>query len=669
MRATDIPLLRSLSAPTVHPAGERVVVAVTRADLDADAYVGQLWEAPLDGSAPPRRLTRGFRDTQPRFSPDGAMLAFLRAEPAKPPQLMVVDARGGEPVALTDARLGVESFRFSPDSRAIAFSTRDPEHGRYGSVEGIDAASEPPRRVTTMRYRSNGLGYTIDRRSRIRLVSVPALDDEPVVQPVPSATDDEHGPATRPSVPQSRVLTPADADHGPFAFSPDGSEVYVAAALHDTADTDLRSGLYAFSTLENPTTEPRVIVQPEHGLAIEDVTIAFGSDIVLIAQEMGESGRDFVARNAGLWLVETAGPRRLTDAETIDLGEAGSAAVAHGDRVLVQNRTRGSVELLAVSRSGALERLVTGPVEVTGVASGGEDIVVSYRDGQTAGELGRVGEKELEPRSDFSADVRASGIRSMQEMTVTGRDGHPIHGWVATPEGDGPFPVLLNIHGGPFAQYSSSLFDETQVYVDAGYAVVMCNPRGSAGYGQAHGRAIRGAMGTLDLHDVLDFLDGAIEADASLDAMRTGILGGSYGGYLTAWVIAHDHRFAAAIVERGFLDPEYFIGTSDIGDFFSDEYTGSDVERRREQSPQHVVDRVSTPTLVLHSEEDLRCPISQAERYYAALKRRGVPTELLVFPGEDHELSRSGRPRHRVQRFEAILEWWQRYLPVGSPEA
>jgi dipeptidyl aminopeptidase/acylaminoacyl peptidase len=252
-------------------------------------------------------------------------------------------------------------------------------------------------------------------------------------------------------------------------------------------------------------------------------------------------------------------------------------------------------------------------------------------------------------RTDFSAPLRATGLVTPKELTVTGRDGYPVHGWLAVPEGTGRHPTLLMIHGGPYASY----------------AVVYCNPRGSAGYGQAHGRAIRQAMGTVDLHDVLDFLDGVVAADGRLDGSRVGVLGGSYGGYLTAWTIAHDHRFAGAIVERGFLDPEAFFGTSDIGSFFGLEYVGETPEQVVAQSPQAVAAQVGTPTLVMHAELDLRCPLSQAERYYSTLKRHGVETELVVFPGENHELSRSGRPRHRQQRFEIILDWWKRHLPVG----
>jgi dipeptidyl aminopeptidase/acylaminoacyl peptidase len=184
--------------------------------------------------------------------------------------------------------------------------------------------------------------------------------------------------------------------------------------------------------------------------------------------------------------------------------------------------------------------------------------------------------------------------------------------------------VLLNIHGGPFAQYTVALFDEAQVYAEAGYAVVMCNPRGSAGYGQAHGRSIKERMGTVDMQDVLAFLDGAVEKFSSLDQDAVGIMGGSYGGYLTAWTISQDHRFKAAIVERGFLDPVSFTGSSDIGWFFGGEYNGRSEELVAAQSPMAAIAAVRTPTLVIHSEDDLRCPVEQGQRYFTMLKQQGV---------------------------------------------
>jgi dipeptidyl aminopeptidase/acylaminoacyl peptidase len=193
---------------------------------------------------------------------------------------------------------------------------------------------------------------------------------------------------------------------------------------------------------------------------------------------------------------------------------------------------------------------------------------------------------------------------------------------------------------------------------------VQCNPRGSAGYGAAHGRAIRGAWGGVDADDVLAFLDAALQ-DPELDADRVGIMGGSYGGYLTTLILGRTTRFVAGISERAFLDPVSFVGSADIGWFFPDGYLGTDPERVRAQSAMAGASQISTPTMVIHSEQDWRCPVEQGMRLYVDLKRRGVPTELLVFPGEGHELTRSGRPCHRKARFEHVLRWWARWLPVS----
>ncbi len=662
MRPADLPLLTGVSAPAVHPGGGRAVVSVTHPSFEADAAVGQLWTIPLTGHAAPRRLTRGFRDTAPRFSPDGRLLAFLRAAPKAPPQLYVVDAAGGEPVAVTDRLLGVTEFAWAPDGRSLAFVSRVPEQGRYGTVEGIEPAAESPRRIRTLKYQSNGLGYTIDRHAHVFLVAVPDVWGEPGVPPVPEA-DGSMPP--KPAVAEATQLTTGEWDDGPIAFSPDGATLAFVSARHETRDEDLRSNVFllAIDGREEP-----VDVTGAHG-SYSVVAVQYGLNGVLYfsAQDVGESGRDFVARNAALYALDHAGaaPRLLTDPETVDLTESDIVAW-RDDSVLVRDRSRGALVLTEVTAEGGSRRLTDATTVVTGVGAAGDVVVVSVADARTAGDVALLGEDGLRLLTDFSKPLRAAGVLAPVELTVAARDGYPVHGWVVRPEGDGPHPVLLNIHGGPFAAYSGSLFDEAQVYAAAGYVVVMCNPRGSAGYGQEHGRVIRRRMGTVDRDDVLDFLAGAIAATPGADAERVGIMGGSYGGYLTAWTIAHDHRFAAAIVERGYLDPEAFVGTSDIGSFFSDEYTGTDPDLIRSQSPQAVVDRVTTPTLVLHSAADLRCPLGQAERYYAALKRRGVETELLVFPGEDHELSRSGRPRHRRERFEAILDWWARHLPTEA---
>jgi dipeptidyl aminopeptidase/acylaminoacyl peptidase len=253
----------------------------------------------------------------------------------------------------------------------------------------------------------------------------------------------------------------------------------------------------------------------------------------------------------------------------------------------------------------------------------------------------------------------------MEELEATAPDGTGVHGWVIKPAGTGPFPVVLMVHGGPFAHYGWTLFDEAQVYAGAGYAVVMGNPRGSAGYGESHGRAIVGDFGNLDSQDVLALLDAALE-DPDLDGDRVGVMGGSYGGFMTSWLVGHTDRFRAAISERACNAFDSFEGASDIGWFFVPMYNGTDRERVLAQSPLTYVDRIRTPMLLIHSEQDWRCPIEQVQRLFVALKQRKVEVELLLFPGEGHELTRSGLPSHRVARFEAVLDWWRRHLtPSG----
>ena len=689
MKPCDLDLLHSVSSPALHPDGTRAIVSVTRPDFSADAYVGQLWSVSLADGTPPRRLTLGFADTQPRFSPDGSILGFLRSLPGGRPQLYAVPAAGGEPVQLTDQPLGVSWFGFSPNSSQLVFTSRVPQHGRYGTVEGVGSGAEDPRLISTYNYRANGIGYTADKRPQVFLLEVPALDAEPWIAPVGRAAAEATGEATgdaaaagaeaapdaRPGrFPEARQLTRADADAGAPVFSADGKQVLFTASLHPGADKDLVSDLYA---LDLSGGEPRRLTNTggsgEELLGASRPTpSADGRWLFFLGQELSGSGTDFVARNTSLYVLpaDADGPaRRLTDPETVDLAEGGIVPAGESD-VLVFNRSRGSVELLQVDAGGNQQVLIAGPRVVQGAAAAGGAVVVVYADGTTMGEAALLEAGGLRRLTDFSARLRAeTRVAPVLEDTHASRDGYPVHGWVILPEGPGPHPVLLNIHGGPFAQFDCAWFDEAQVYAAAGYAVVQCNPRGSAGYGQDHGRVVREAMGTRDLDDVLSFLEGALAIHPELDSGRLGVMGGSYGGYLSAWTTANDHRFAAAIVERGFLDPLSFVGSADIGWFFSAGYTGTDADKVLAQSPMARAGEVRTPTLVIHSEEDLRCPVEQAQRYYTALKQNGVPTELLLFPGENHELSRAGTPWHRRQRFEHILRWWAQWLPTAENPA
>ncbi len=631
------------SAPTLHPSTDRCVVSVTRTDDTCDEYVGQLWEVPLAAGSTPRRLTRGHRDTAPTFSPDGRLLAFLRADKGGKPQLHLLDARGGEPVRVTDAPLGAGAPRWSPDSRQIVYVARVPETGRYGSDEDVSSDAEPPRLVTGLRYLEDGVGYHRDRRNHVFVFEIPDLTADPRSLPEPTT---------------GSQVTDGDWDDTSVTWSPDGARLAFVSARHDGRDADLRSDAWTCAPDGSD-----LVRATDTSLAVEQVAWSLdGGRLWLLASDVGASGTEFVGRNTGLYAVPVAPPSvpvRHTE-PGVDLGEEGSHLTVTGDGVLVQHRTRGAVELLRVGEPDTV--LLTGPLWVAGHDAVGDVTVATVLSAGSAGEVVLVNGSTSRRLTDFSADL---GARPLHEMTVTADDGYPVHGWLVLPDGPGPHPVLLDIHGGPYAQFGWKPYDEAQVLAGAGYAVLLTNPRGAAGYGEQHGRAIQGAMGQRDAADLMAFLDGVL-ADPSypLDAARVGVLGGSYGGYMTAWLLAHQpDRFVAGIVERGFLDPETFLGTSDIGWFFPEGYLGP-VEAMAAQSPMAVADRVVAPTLVIHSERDLRCPLEQGQRYFAALLRAGVDAELLIFPGESHGLTRGGRPRHRRQRFEHLLAWWAKHLPV-----
>ncbi|NUU17444.1 S9 family peptidase [Cellulomonas humilata] len=664
MQPCDLELLHVPGAPAVLPDGSRAVVAVVRPDLTVDEYVGHLWSVDLDGDAPPRPLTRGHRDTSPDVSPDGRWVAFLRAEPEGKPQVHVVEATGGEPIRLTDAPLGASEPRFSPDGTRIAYLARVPEEGRY-AADG-KPGSEDPRHITELKYRSDGIGFFRDRPQHAFVVDVPTDGERPATVSDPVA------------------LTSGDVGVAGLRWLPSGEALVAVSSRHASRETDLRSDVVRIdASPDGDPTAPVPLTDADTGSALGvDAVLpsADGTALWLLASDLGPTGRDFVAAQVGLFRLPLDGDRaggapvRLTDPESDQLG--GVLAELDGDALVVVER-RGAAHLVRVGSDGTHTTLVGGTHVVAGaaVAAGTGRVVVTAGAPESSGEVLLVDATSgaIEARTDLGAPLRATGrTRVPAELVATAPDGYVVHGWVVTPDegryGAGPHPTILMIHGGPFAQYTHALFDEVQVLAEAGYAVVLGNPRGSSGYGREHGLAIRNRFGTVDTEDVLALLGAALE-DPTLDAERVGVMGGSYGGYLTAWLTTRTDRFVAAVVERGFLDPVSFVGSSDIGWFFGLEYLGDGADEHgaaalAAQAPMAHVDRVRTPTLVIHSEQDWRCPVEQGQRWFVELKRRGVEAELLLFPGEGHELTRSGNPRHRQVRFEHVLRWWAMHLPV-----
>ncbi|WP_329063305.1 S9 family peptidase [Amycolatopsis sp. NBC_01480] len=648
MRPADIEALVVPGRPALR--GELLITAVQRPDLESDSGHSALRRVDLGGGEAP--WTHGPHDAAPSISPDGRWVAFLRAGEGTgadgSPQVHVMPTGGGEAKRLTSLHLGADAAVWAPDSRRLAFTARVPEAGRYGTATADGTTPEPPaeapRRITRFDYRIDDVGFLRDRVKRLFVVDIDA-DPAAGLEPISPAG--------------------YDVDHP--VWTPDGERLVVVVPQDwDRVETDYRD-LVSFPAAGG---EPELLVQC-HGAA--DLPV-FGPDGTLFFYGTSYEDGHFEANNIGLYaaVLGDGGPaeaRRLTDIETVDLEIGAGPAIPLGDEVLVVARDRGAAELRAVpvkADAAPLESLRVlhgGHLAVRGFAADGDTVVAVVATPETSGDVvvltAAGGPRVL---TDYSKTLRDKGLCAVEELNTTAPDGYPVHGWVVLPEGEGPHPVLRVVHGGPFAPQDWAVFDEAQVYASAGYAVVLGNPRGSAGYGQSHGRAITHAFGTVDVDDVLALLDKALERP-DLDPSRVGIMGGSYGGFMTSWVASHHpERFKAAWSERAVNAWDSMVGSSDIGYTFVDSYIGSDPEVQRDRSPLTYAADISIPFAVVHSEQDWRCPLEQAQRMFVALRKAGADAEFLLFPGEGHELTRSGRPRHRVQRFEAVLEWWSRHL-------
>lgn len=668
MRPEHLSLFRQPGRPAVHPDGAWAVVPITRTDVDGDRYVTNLWRLEL-GSGELSQLTYGTSDGSPVISPDGQWVAFVRGGEGTKPQLALMPTTGGEPRLLTDHASAVGGRpEFSPDSRRIAYTSRIPEGGRYGTDKDVGPGAEPPRLITDFSYRIDGLGFRLDRPQHVFVIDVPTVADPTADVPTDKGEkkDEDDAPPSgaviATGVAPLQVTTGDLGHYGPVWLNE--NELLVRRDIVDgMASTLLRVTAAAGA-------EPVEIATP--GVGPEDVAVGTEGELYLLVVDYGEDGYDFIGKTPALYrahLGETglSDVERLTDPTTEPLTGAVFTPTPQG--VLLSRGHQGTVQLVRWNGSG-LEVLIEGDREVYAAEPVGTEGAVLVAS-SAVGSLGDISLRDAtgdeKTLTDLSARLREeAGVSEPAELRVSADDDYPIHGWVAVPEGDGPHPVLLLIHGGPFAAYEPTFFDEVQTYTGAGYAVVFCNPRGSGSYGQDHGRSIIGGFGQRDAADVLQFLEGALTAHSELDGDRVGVMGGSYGGYMTAWLTTQDQRWAGAIVERGFLDPVSFVGSSDIGWFFGLKYLGEAPELVAAQSPMAQIENVTTPTMVIHSEQDWRCPVEQGQRWYVGLKRQGVPTEFLLFPGEGHELSRSGTPKHRIARFEHILRWWATHLPVTA---
>ncbi len=663
MKPADIGQLVTTTDPRVSPDGRLVAFVVTRVDLEKNRYRRAVWLAAADGSTAPYPLTTGEHgDGQPRWSPDGRRLAFTsrRSEEKGLHTLHVVPVGiPGETITVCEREEAIEEPVWSPDGTRIAFASRE-RTGRYG--DGEDERGRPPRRIDRLFTRLDGEGWIVDRPRSVFVV-----------------------PADGSSTP--RLVAGGPYEHGGPAWSPDGRRLAVTTSRGKDWDLDLVQDIHLvdLGPAGTPDADPRALT--DRGLSHSRPS--FSPDGTRIAT-LAEDAR-LLPSHAQLAVTDVATGEQQILTAALDRQCAPPSArdpLWHDGNLLFSVEEHGSVHVYRVPAdgSGQPELLVGGTRLISGFdyAAGTfafvaatpttlPEVFVRDEDG-TERQLTSVG-------AAFHAAVP---VAEPEHFTVPSPAGDgDIDAWVVRPPGvpeGARVPVLLSIHGGPMAQYTNSWFDEFQLWADAGYAVVYCNPHGSTGHTDAWCRAIRppeapDAPGTgwggIDADDVLAVLDAALERDPSLDAERVGVLGGSYGGYLTSWLIGHTDRFAAACSERAVNNVSSLETSSDMAGFFRYEFGLGHLdapELYQRISPITYVRDITTPVLILHSEDDLRCHIEQADQLYVALRLLGKPVEYWRFPEEGHELSRSGSPRHRVQRAEIILDWFGRHLGGERPQ-
>jgi dipeptidyl aminopeptidase/acylaminoacyl peptidase len=654
MGPEDVYALTSVGDPRISPDGQRVAYVVTRIDEEANAYRSAIWLAPLDGSEEPRQFTSGERnDGSPRWAPDGRWLAFISNrdgddEKKAKGQLYVLPAHGGEPRRLTDGKESVESVMWSPDSSRIAFARRV----RDEAYEEEDDRKRAPRRFTRVFIKLDSVGWTGDRR---RHVFVVGLDG-----------DDE------------RQLTDGDCeDDGPPTWSPDGKRIVFSSMRGERWDTEFVEALYELE-VDAEGAEPRRLSQPDESAS----AASFSPDGSLIAYiHFPEDGT--FPHHGQIAVMRADGSDRRILTASLDRQCApfpgAREPVWDGDRVAFGVEDGGNVHVYTAAADGSGQpELLVGGEQSTGIYDLVNGVLV-----YTASTHDRPHElfdgdgKRLTSVADEF--VAGRELAEVERFTATSADGTEVDAWLVRPPGfdEGRrYPTLLTIHGGPFSQYGTGFFDEVQVYAGAGYCVVFSNPRGGSGYSEEWGRAIRGCpgsdvgpgWGSVDYEDLMGVMDSAVEKFPFLDADRLGVLGGSYGGYMTSWIVGHTKRFKAALSERSVNHLVSAFGSSDLFWIFERQFGGpmwENVDAWLQMSPATYARDIDTPLFVVHSENDLRCNIEQGEHLFTLLRLLGKETEMLRFPAESHELSRGGSPVHRVLRFEAILEWFGRYLDPG----
>jgi dipeptidyl aminopeptidase/acylaminoacyl peptidase len=653
MKADDLYKLSMASDAQISPDASSVVYVKTWLDEAKNDYRSSLFRVSVDGGNEVRLTAADAQDNHPRWSPDGKSIAFLSNRSEKP-QIYVLPVGGGEAWKLTDLDEGVTSFSWSPDGSSIAATSKS-ESNNSDDEKNSEEKSDVVH-ITSIRYKSNGVpGFLDGKRNHIWRVSFPTGE--------------------------ARQITSGDFDDANPTWSPNGQEIVFVSDRTDTREYGRTRQIWSVHARGG---EPRLIVGDTEDAFGSPVISPDGSKVAIRGHRQASAGG---ALNTRVWTINFSGgnPECLTDsldrstddstaADFYGKATAGMLWSSDGTSILSQVSDEGNVHVYRVSPEDTVEPVITGTRRVLNFSTAGDKIAFTASEPTNPADVyvcntDGTGETRLTSiNADFLSGVTLSMPESFK-VPSHNDDGWNVHGWIIKPpfaESGTKYPMVLQIHGGPHGMYGNAFFHEFQTLAAAGYIVVYCNPRGSQGYGEEFCSCTRGRWGESDMPDVTAVIDHVIE-QGYVDPNRMGVTGGSYGGYLTNWIIGHTDRFAAAITDRCVSNFYSMYGTSDIGYSFLEYEVGGkppweDRETYIKYSPITYVENMVTPLLIVHSEQDYRCPIEQAEQMFISLKKLGRTVEFVRFPNENHELSRSGQPKHRIQRIGYNLDWWDRFL-------
>ena len=645
----------------ISPDGIKIVYSLQTVDRESEKKYSHLWLVARDGGKSVQLTFGKQTDKNPKWSPDGKWIAFMSNRSDKDqPQIFALPTSGGEARPLTDLEGDFGDFEWSPDSQKLVFQFRqhDPEDVEKQKDEKKKDLGRVSRRVTNrVFYKLDGYGYLPQARYHLWTVDIESKKATCLFE---DEIHDESGPV----------------------WAPDGKSI--AFFSNRTDQPDLTPDLIDLFIYYLDGGERHKISTPEGPKR----KASFSPDGKFIAY-IGRNGINADYKNNELWVVdlENGGPAKsLTSPFDFNVGggvinDMGSFVTSKpqwtpdGKRLLFQVGRHGRVTLHKIDINGEnLETLL----EFDGVVSGFSMDALGENVGYIHGTFFDPCQIACYSLSTHEVQVltcqnesllSAVSLGELEEVWFQGTDGNPLQGWILKPPDFDPkqqYPSIMEIHGGPITQYGYFFMHEFFYLAAQGYVVYFCNPRGGQGYGEAHAKAIYyGKWGTVDYEDLMVWGD-KVKALPYIDPEKMGVTGGSYGGYMTVWIIGHTDRFKAAVPQRCVSNLISMWGSSDFNwsfqQIFDDKAPYENLEVLWQCSPIKHIGAATTPTLVIHSMQDLRCAIEQSEQVYVALKNLGVDTEFLMFPDSPHGVSRSGRTDRKIVRLRAISEWFDRYM-------